>query len=317
MSDVQVRPFRRGDRDQLTMLVNAHAGAVVPGMSVSVNTMLGSLERQPGGFIVDPWVSERVTLVAEQRGRVAAAAHLLRYYRDDPVGPGYRDAGEIFWLLYWPLAPAGHPCWPDVTGAAEALMAACTEVFGRWGVTSQHAGGELPVPGVYGVPEQWPHIASLYERAGFAHTGHTELIYLARVEDLPRPAGPPIAGLTVRRSVGINGCRLSAVLGEEAIGYIEVETFEEGERLARHGGWADVGNLHVAEPHQRRGVGTWLLARAADWLELAQVERLLDYSWLDGTDPGGLEYSGYRAFLAATGFRELTRTRRGWERPLR
>ena len=49
MSDVQVRPFRRGDRDQLTMLVNAHAGAVVPGMSVSVNTMLGSLERQPGG----------------------------------------------------------------------------------------------------------------------------------------------------------------------------------------------------------------------------------------------------------------------------
>jgi len=33
MSDVQVRPFRRGDRDQLTMLVNAHAGAVVPGMS--------------------------------------------------------------------------------------------------------------------------------------------------------------------------------------------------------------------------------------------------------------------------------------------
>ena len=157
MSDVQVRPFRRGDRDQLTMLVNAHAGAVVPGMSVSVNTVLGSLERQPGGFIVDPWVSERVTLVAEQRSRVAAAAHLLRYHRDDRAGPAYRDAGEICWLLYWPLAPAGHPRWPDATGAAEALMAACTEVFGRWGVTSQQAGGELPVPGVYGVPEQWPH----------------------------------------------------------------------------------------------------------------------------------------------------------------
>src|SRR5689334_23353974 len=61
MSDVQVRPFRRGDRDQLTSLVNAHAEAVVPGLSVSVNTVLGSLERQPGEFIVDPWVSERVT----------------------------------------------------------------------------------------------------------------------------------------------------------------------------------------------------------------------------------------------------------------
>ena len=83
MSDVRVRPFRRGDRDQLTRLVNAHAEAVVPGMSVSVNTVLGSLERQPGEFIVDPWVSERVTLVVEQRNRIAAAAHLLRYYPDD------------------------------------------------------------------------------------------------------------------------------------------------------------------------------------------------------------------------------------------
>ena len=65
MSDVRVRPFRRGDRDQLTMLVNAHAGAVVPGMSVSVNTVLGSLERQPGGFIVDPWVSEPSTVFTD------------------------------------------------------------------------------------------------------------------------------------------------------------------------------------------------------------------------------------------------------------
>ena len=51
MSTVQVRPFRRGDRDQLTRLVNAHAEAVVPGMSASVNVVLGSLDRQPGEFI--------------------------------------------------------------------------------------------------------------------------------------------------------------------------------------------------------------------------------------------------------------------------
>ena len=76
-----------------------------------------------------------------------------------------------------------------MTGAAEALIAACIEVFGRWGVTRQYAGGELPVPGVYGVPEQWPHIAALYRRAGFSHTGHTEIVYLAPVEDLPGP-GP-------------------------------------------------------------------------------------------------------------------------------
>jgi GNAT superfamily N-acetyltransferase len=173
----------------------------------------------------------------------------------------------------------------------------------------------LPVPGVYGVPEQWPHIRALYERAGFAHTGHTEVVYLARVADLPNPAQPPIAGLSVRRAVGMSGTRLSAVEGEAVIGYIEVEIFEEGERLPRHGGWADVGNLRVTERHRRRGVATWLLGQAADWLRLAQVGRLLSYAWLEGQDPPGQDYTGYRAFLAMSGFTELTRTQRDGREP--
>ena len=203
-----------------------------------------------------------------------------------------------------------------MTGAAEALIAACAEVFGRWGVTRQHAGGELPVPGVYGVPEQWPHIAALYQRAGFTHTGHTEVVYLAQVEDLPDPdeGRPPLDGLAVRRSVGINGCRLSAVIGGETIGYIETEILDQGERLARNGGWADVGNLRVVPAYRRGGVGSWLLGQAADWLRLAGVSRLLNYAWLEGTDPAGLNYDDYRAFLPAVGFRELTRTARGWTR---
>ena len=92
MSAVQVRPFRRADREQLTALVNAHIQAVVPGVVVSVNTVLSQLERNPGEFIVDPWVSERATLVAEQRGRVVAAAHLLRYGAGEEVGEAYRAA---------------------------------------------------------------------------------------------------------------------------------------------------------------------------------------------------------------------------------
>ena len=67
-------------------------------------------------------------------------------------------------------------------------------------------------------------------------------------------------------------------------------------------------------PYQRRGVGTWLLGQAAGWLRLAEVSRLLTYAWLEGTDPGGLNDDGYRAFLPAAGFRELTRTARGWTR---
>src|ERR1700734_3334769 len=155
MSDIEVRPFRRGDRAQLTSLVNAHAAAVVPGLGVSVATVLSQLEREPGEFIVDPWVSERVTLVAEQRDQIVAAAHLLRYARDDRVSPSYRGSG------------------------------------------------------------------------GF----------------------------------------------------------------------------------QRRGVGTWLLAQAAGWLRLAQVDRLLGYAWLEDADETGQSYDDYRAFLAGSGFRELTRTK--------
>jgi GNAT superfamily N-acetyltransferase len=123
-------------------------------------------------------------------------------------------------------------------------------------------------------------VSGLYERAGFLHAGHSEVVYLARAEDLPHPSEPPVAGLSVRRPAGINGTRLPAVLGEEVIGRIEVETPDEGERLSRHGGWADAGNLHVTGQHRRRGVATWLLGQAADWLRLAQVERLLDYAWL-------------------------------------
>ncbi len=314
MSSVEVRPFHRRDREQLTGLVNAHAAAVVPGMGVSVAAVLSQLEREPGEFIVDPWVSERRTLVAEQRDRIVAAAHLLRYSSDDRVGPAYRGIGEIRWLLFWPEAPSDNPYWPGATEAAEKLIAECIRQLERWGVTSQEAGGELPVPGVYGVPGQWPHIRALYEQAGFAHAGHTEVVYLITVEELPHRAGPPLAGLAVRRSVGINGTRLSAVLGTECIGYIELDIFEEGERSPRHGRWADLGNLHVAEPHRRRGVATWLLAQAADWLRLAQVGRLLTYAWLGGQDGTGQSYDGYRAFLSAVGFIELTQTKRVWTR---
>ena len=314
MAPTLVRPFHRRDRQQLTDLVNAHAAAVVPGMSVSVSAMLSELERQPGEFIIDPWVSERVTLVAEQRDRVVAVAHLLRYYADERAGEGYRGSGEIRWLVFWPEAPEGNPHWPDATGAAEQLIASCIRQLDQWGARRQSAGGDLPVPGVYGVPEQWPHIRDLYQRSGFTHTGHAEAVYLALVADLPRPAEAPVAGLSVRRSVGINGTRLSAVLGDDAIGSIEVEIFEAGERLSRHAGWADVGSLRISAEYRRRGVATWLLGQAAGWLRLAQVERLLDYAWLDGPDPGGQDYGGYRAFLAAAGFGELTRTKRGWTR---
>jgi GNAT superfamily N-acetyltransferase len=316
MPTIEVRPFRRPDRDQLAALVNAHAAAVVPGAGVSVATVLSHLERQPAETIVDPWVAQRVTLVAEQQHAVVAAAHLLRYYADERAGTSYRGSGDIHWLLFWPEAPAGNPYRAGATEAAGTLIAACVRQLDEWGVARQDASGDLPVHGVYGVPEQWPHIRDLYQRAGFVPAGDTEVVYLARVDDLPRPGPAPLTGLSARRSVGMNGTRLSAVLDQQVVGYIEVEVFEDGERQSRRGGWADVGNLCVAADYRRRGVATWLLGQAADWLRLAQVTRLLDYASLEAGPggPDGRDDAGYRAFLAASHFTELTRTRRGWTR---
>jgi hypothetical protein len=42
--------------------------------------------------------------------------------------------------------------------------------------------------------------------------------------------------------------------------------------------------------------------------------RVVPHAWLEGTDPGGVSYEDNRAFLPAMGFRELTRTQRGWTR---
>jgi hypothetical protein len=187
----EIRPLHRSDRDQLADLVNAHASAVVPGMGTSVAFLLASLERDPAEAITDPWVAERVTLVAEQQRRVVAAAHLLRYRGEEPTGEHYLGLGQVEWLVFWPEAPSGNPYWADATPAAEALMACCISKFEKWGVARQSAEGDLPVPcGVYGVPEQWPHVRALYERAGFLHTGHTEVVHLARVGDLRRPGTP-------------------------------------------------------------------------------------------------------------------------------
>ena len=301
MSSTLIRPFVRGDREQVTSLVNAHIAAVVPGVSVSVQALLSVLEREPGEFIVDRWVRDRVTLVAEQRGRVVAAAHLLRYGDGAETGDCYRGAGEIRWLVFWPDAPY----WPDASAAGDTLAVACHAQLQRWGVGRRYADGALPAPAVYGVPEQWPHIRDLYQRIGFRQEGPTEVVYLARIDGLARPEAP-IAGLTTRRTVGINGTRLTAVLESADIGFIEVDTnLDAGPRVSRFGSWADIGNLWVEPAHRRQGVGSWLIGQAATWLELGGTTRLLNYADAD-------DDKGEQAFLTDAGFSELTRISRGW-----
>jgi GNAT superfamily N-acetyltransferase len=302
MPSVHVRPFRRGDREQLAALVNAHVQAVVPGVPVSVNAVLSQLEREPGEFIVDPWVVERATLVAEQRGRVTAAAHVLRYGARAEVGEAYRDAGEIRWLLCWPEAPY----WPDSTLAGDAVATAAVALLWQWQVRRLYADGRLPAPGVYGIPEQWPHVHAILQRAGFVPGTSIETVWLADIGEM-KQRDVPVAGLAVARTLGINGTRLTATLNGDVLGYLEVDTrLGDANRAVRHEGWADIGNFHIEVRHRRCGIGSWLVGEAANWLRLGHIDRLLAYA-----TPAE---ESYVAFLRHTGFRHLTRTTRGWER---
>jgi GNAT superfamily N-acetyltransferase len=302
---VEVRQFRRDDREQLTSLVNAHIGAVVPGMSVSVNRLLSQLEREPGEFIVDPWVVERMTLVAVQRQRIAAAAHLLRYGSDTAIAESYRDAGEIRWFVCWPNARD----WPDAEAAGDVLLQSSVAQLDRWGTSRRLADGSLPAPGVYGIPAQWPHVEAAIRRAGFDHDGRLEIVFLRPLESLSAERRDPLPGFSIRRSLGINGTRLAASLGDEDVGYIEVELLGDGERLSRAAGWADIGNLFVHEQYRRRGIGRGLIEEAASWLRLAHVDRLLAYA-----TP---EERAVLSVYASSGFAELTTTKRGWVSPSR
>ncbi|MGH3487033.1 MAG: hypothetical protein ACRDP8_03795 [Actinopolymorphaceae bacterium] len=300
MSTIEVRPFRRSDREQLTDVINRHIQAVMPGITVSVNTVLNQLEREPMEGIEDPWVDERTTVVAEERQSLVAAAHLLRYADDDRVPERYRNAGMIRWLVAAaPLSP-----WTGSTPAADAVVAAGLAQFDGWKVAGRLADGSLPAPGVYGVPDAWPHVRSAYERAGFVHEGTIELILVACVDTLRPPPEPPVPGLVARRSIGINGTRFTAFLGDEQVGYIEVEIMAGTERLARFSEWADIGDLQVDEVYPRRDVATWLFGKVVEWLHLARIDRLLAYAWPEQSERLDL----YRHL----GFVELVRTARGW-----
>jgi hypothetical protein len=192
VQSIQIRPFERSDREQLTALVNTHIGAVVPGVSVSVNVLMSQLEREPAEAIVDPWVVERRTLVAVERDAVVAGAHLLRYGSDEQLGESYRNAAEIRWLVFAPAA----------TEAADALLAASIATLDAWQPSRQYADGSLPALGCYGVPAAWPHLRDAYVRAGFDFVGRVEIILVSQVDDLPELGEPPLLGLTIQREVG-------------------------------------------------------------------------------------------------------------------
>ena len=206
---VEVRPFARRDREQLTRLVNAHVSAAIPGGSIPTATLLNQLEHPIGEPLIGPWVTEYATFVAVEAERVLGAAHLRRYADDERTGTSYRNAGEIEWLLYW----------PDHLEAGRAVRDAAMKHLAGWALRVWYADGTLPAPGVYGVADSWPHVQRLYREAGFdPGEGQVEIIYAGTLDGIPPPREAPRAGLTVHRELGPLGTAFHARLGDEIVG---------------------------------------------------------------------------------------------------
>jgi GNAT superfamily N-acetyltransferase len=297
---MEIRAFHRGDRDQLTELVNAHIAAVVPGWAVSVAALLSQLEREPAQYVIDPWVAERAALVGIRRDRVVAGAYLKRYASDRRVMPDYVGAGEIAWLV----------CLPAATDVGAALAAACVRQLDEWGVTRQYAEGDLPTLATYGVPDVWPHVQAVLRDAGFDdREGRTEVLVAGTLDEVGPPGLPPLEGLSVRRSVGHLTTSFSAALGGDVIGCANVrDDLTRGGTLSRLAGWAELWELQVEPEYRGRGVGSWLVRTAVAWLRLGGCTRMLATAAPDMPEPE------MERFYARFGWEELCRTRRGWRR---
>lgn len=295
---VTVRDFRRTDREQLTALVNLHAGAVVPGVAVSTNVVLAQLEREPGELVLDPWVAERRCLVATESDVIVAATLVHRYRDDEDVRPGYRAAAEVRWLI----------ARPGSIEAGGAVLDAAIDLATRWGPTRLWLDGSLPAPGCYGVPSVWPHVRQLVIDAGFDGPSRSELVLAADCATLLTDAAG-IEGTTAVRSVGALGTRIDLVADGESLGYVEVGEIDA--RLSRSAtsvSWTDVGNLFPADPGRLADVMPALYRAAAEWLLLGGVDRLIDYYAADVDRPE------YLAVMHRLGFSLLTTNERGWER---
>ncbi len=297
---MEIRAFHRGDRDQLTELVDTHIAAVVPGWAVSVSTLLSQLEREPSQYVVDPWVVERCTLVGLRRDRIVAAAYLKRYASDERVTPDYTDAGEIVWLV----------CYPHTMEVGHALAAVCVKQLEEWQVARQWADGSLPTPATYGVPDVWPHVEEIYRAAGFNdHEGRTEILLAGSLDGAGEPGPPPIDGLALRRRVANKTTSFVAVLDGEEIGYVNVrDDLTRGGTVSRLSGWADLWELKVDPGYRGRGVATWLVRTAVAWCRLGGCTRMLASAAPD------MPEAEMERFYARFGWHEIARLRRRWER---
>lgn len=296
---MRVQSFVPEHLPHVQQLINVHLSAMVPGWALPEAFIASRMQREPGQYIIDPWVTERVTLCAVEHHRVLAAAHLLRYGFGPEVGADYRGTGDIAWFLAWPEDPE----------AAIVILRAARDQFAAWGVTREYAWDSgLPVGPCVGIPDAWPHISDALIAAGFQpDRKRDEAAYGGRLTPIPLPSDPPVPGLSVRRIVRARGVSFVALVEGQEVGRCAcIPDLTLGGALPALGGWAELTEMGVQEQWRGHGIGTWLLRHAVEWLRLSSCERIVLAIAADD------EAAGAGRFYQRFGWDALVREQQGW-----
>ena len=248
---------------QVLELANAHLGAVIPGWAMTADYLWERLKRNPAEHVTDPWVVERKSIVSVVNDRVCAAAHLLRYGDDTR----WKGTAEVAWVLFWPQEyPAG-----------EAILKACLRQMDAWQATEQLISGPLPVPVCNGLPHVWPHIGRLLEQFGYTRgTEVDETVYGGTLEGISSPGEAPVAGVSIHREMGKFGTRFVARLEGRDIAFVECDSdVALGGQLPALSGWGELSEVETSKAMRNRGLGSWVMRHAVEWLRLAGCDRVV------------------------------------------
>lgn len=308
---LHLEPFRESHLGQLQSLINCHLGSVVPGWSLSTPFISSHLERNPGQYVTDPWVIERETICALERGRLLGAVHLL-HLRIRTRGrrglPGGREDRLVPGLATEPAGPL--PVSYSFAESTEALLAAAVEQLAEWGAAKQYATEDLWLPVLDGVPDQWPHVADALKAVGFQpNPGAEVIVRVGPLASVLEPSKPPVTGVELRRTVSETFVRFAAMLGRDEIAFCEWSVdLSSGGEIPALTAWVEVADLWVQDDWRNRGIGSWLVKSASAWLRLGEYGRAIL-----AVSPEQ-ERSGATRFYEHLGWRVLTRLRRGHAR---
>jgi GNAT superfamily N-acetyltransferase len=279
---VKIEPLDKFYLPQVLDLVNAHLGAVVPGWALTACYFWERLKRNPAEWVTDPWVAERKSIVGVVNDRVCAAAHILRYGDQTPR----KGTAEVAWLLFWPRERT----------AGEAILKECLRQMKAWQVTDRQISGPLPVPVCVGLPHVWPHIGLMLGQFGYSSNADVdESVYGGTLDGIPSPGEPPVEGASIHRDLGKFSTRFVARLEGRDVAYVEcVADLTQGGQLPALSGWGELSEVETSDAMRNRGLGSWVMRHAVEWLRLSRCSRIVLSVAIDDEEAGAGRF--YRRF---------------------